>query len=438
MNKIVTSVGLFAVGVSALHAAESSTLNPLQRTKPWSVQATLNGFYDDNVESTSINNQGGVESTGFDITPSIKFGLPGEQTSFNVGYAFTARYYDKTAPTQSKDDYTHVFDLDFAHAFSPRFDMTVDESFVIGQEPDLILDPAGVQRFDGDNMRNFAGIGFNAGMTEMWSLGIGYRNAFYDYDDELPTTLGGTQLPGDIVIGASNSGLLDRLEHKVPIDSKWQLSPQTVGILGYAYSQFNYTSDEIIAGTIGGANQVPSDYRDSRGHTFYVGSEHVFSPTLSGFLSLGAQYFSYYNDPSSESQWSPYAQGGLTYALQAATTADIGFRYERAAANEAGLPGAQFVRDTEVATFFANLKHEIFRKFFGTLNGAVSDSKYNGGGPGIDGEHQLYYRVGLDFSYEFSQNFSGHIGYNYDEVSSDLPGRDYDRNRVYCGVTAGF
>ncbi len=432
MNKIVTSVGLLAVGVSALHAAESSTLNPLQRTKPWSVQATLNGFYDDNVDST-VN---GVESSGVEVVPAIRFGLPGEQTSFNVGYAFSAKFYDKNVGGRNDNkSYTHMFDMDFAHAFSPRFDMTADESFVIGQEPDVLQDPAGVQRIDGDNMRNFAGIGFNAGMTELWSLSFGYRNAFYDYDDETPTTV------GPVVVSPSNSGLLDRLEHKVPIDSKWQLSPQTVGILGYAYSQFNYTGDEIIAGTIGGVNQVPSDYRDSRGHTFYVGSEHVFSPTLSGFLSLGAQYFSYYNDPSSESQWSPYAQGGLTYALQSATTADIGFRYERAAANEAGLAGAvgtQFVRDTEAATFFANLKHEIFRKFFGTLNGAVSDSKYNGGGPGIDGEHQLYYRVGIDFSYEFNQNFSGHIGYNYDEVSSDLPGRDYERNRVYCGVTAGF
>jgi hypothetical protein len=74
----------------------------------------------------------------------------------------------------------------------------------------------------------------------------------------------------------------------------------------------------------------------------------------------------------------------------------------------------------------------------GSLNGSVSDSEYNGGGPGIDGEHQLYYRVGVDLGYEFTRNFSGNVGYNYDQVASDLPGRDYERNRVYIGATVGF
>ncbi|MGC3958005.1 MAG: hypothetical protein QM813_08720 [Verrucomicrobiota bacterium] len=248
MNKIVTSVGLLAVGVSALHAAESSTLNQLQRTKPWSVKATLNGFYDDNVDST-VN---GVESAGVEVMPAIRFGLPGDQTSFNVGYALSAKFYDKNVGGRNDNkSYTHMFDMDFAHAFSPRFDMTADESFVIGQEPDVLQDPAGVQRIEGDNMRNFAGIGFNAGVTELLSFGFGYRNSFYDYDDEIPTTSPAGGAPGSFVVSPSNSGLLDRLEHRVPIDSKWQLSPQTVGIIGYAYSQVNYTGDEIIAGTIG-------------------------------------------------------------------------------------------------------------------------------------------------------------------------------------------
>lgn len=436
MKKIVTSVGLLALGASALHAAESSTLNGLQATKPWSVQATLRGFYDDNIDSTP----NGVESAGVEITPAIRFGLPGEQTSFNVGYAFTAKFYDKAATGRSdKEDYTHTFDLDFAHAFSPRFDMAVNESFVIGQEPDILQDPAGVQRIEGDNMRNFAGIEFNAAATELLSFGFGYQNAFYDYDDEgVNTTPAGGAL-GSLVTGASNSGLLDRLEHRVNLDSNWRLSPETTGVIGYTYSQMDYTGDEAIAGIIGNpASQVNSDYRNSRGHTFYVGAQRVFSPTLSGFANVGAQYFSYYNDPTGESQWSPYAQCGLTYAFQSTTTADFGFRYERAAANEAGSPGAQFVRDTETATLYGSLKHEIFAKFIGSLNGAVSDAKYNGGGVGIDNEHQLYYRVGADLAYDFTQNFSAHVGYNYDQVDSDLPGRDYERNRVYLGVVAGF
>lgn len=436
MNKLVTSVGMLALGVSALHAAESSTLTPLQKTKPWSIQATLNGFYDDNVNGAPSGLE--MESAGVEIIPSIRFGLPGEQTSFNVGYSFSGKFYDKdVGGPGDNQDLTHTFDLNFAHAFSPRFDMTADESFVIGQEPDVLQDPAGVMRVDGDNVRNFAGIGFNAKATQLLGFSVGYRNAYFNYDDESSDPVGtpvgyGTGNP------PSNSGMLDRFEHTVILDSNWQLSPETEGVIGYNYSQFNYTGDEVIAGIVGNANQVFSDTRDSRGHTFYAGASHVFSPTLSGNMRVGAQYFTYPNSPTEDAQWSPYAQGGFDYAFQSVTTLGVGFRYQRAPANESGLGGSQFVRDTETATLFANLKHEIFSKFFGTLSGVVSDSKYNGGGPAIDGKHQLYSRAGLDFSYEFSENLSGHVGYNYDQVNSDLPGRDYQRNRVYCGVTLGF
>lgn len=427
---------MLALGVSALHAAESSTLTPLQKTKPWSIQATLNGFYDDNVNGSPSGSE--LDSTGVEFVPSIRFGLPGEQTSFNVGYSFGIKVYDKDVggPGDNKD-ITHTFNADFAHAFSPRFDMTADEAFVIGQEPDVLQDPAGVMRVDGDNVRNFAGIGFNAKATQLLGFSFGYRNAFFDYDDESSY---GPGTPVGYLTGnpPSNSGMLDRLEHTVVLDSNWQLAPETVGVLGYNYSQINYTGDEVIAGTIGGGNEVFSETRDSIGHTFYGGASHVFSPTLSGNARVGAQYFTYYNSPTEDSQWSPYAQAGFDYALQSVTTFGAGFRYQRTPANESGQGGNLFIRDSETATLFANLKHEIFSKFFGTLSGVISDSKYNGGGPGVDGAHQVYSRVGLDFSYEFSENLSGHVGYNFDQVDSDLPGRDYQRNRVYFGVTAGF
>jgi hypothetical protein len=437
MNKLVTSVGMLALGVSALHAAESSTLTSLQKTKPWTIQATLNGFYDDNVNGSPSGSE--LESAGVEIIPSVRYGLPGEQTSFNVGYSFGAKIYDEDVggPGDNRD-LTHIFDLDFAHAFSPRFDMAIDEAFVIGQEPDVVQDPAGVMRVDGDNVRNFAGIEFNMAATQLLGFKAGYRNAFFDYDDESGY---GAGTPVGYLTGnpPSNSGMLDRLEHTVILDSNWQLSPQTVGVLGYNYSQINYTGDEVIAGIVGAPGQVFSDTRDSRGHTFYVGASQVFSPTLSGNARVGAQYYSYYNSPTTDDgQWSPYAQAGLDYALQSVTTVGVGFRYQRTPANETGLGGSQFIRDSETATLYANLKHEIFSKFFGTLSGVISDSEYNGGGPGVDGAHQVYSRWGLDFSYEFSKNFAGHVGYNYDQVDSDLVGRDYDRNRVYFGVTAGF
>lgn len=436
MNKIVTSVGLLALGASALHAAESSTLNKLQDTKAWSVQATLRGFYDDNVNTSPSGSE--IDTTGFQVSPSVRFGLPGEQTSFNVGYSFRATFYDKKPGASDKSDYTHTFDADLAHAFSPNFDVALSESFVIGQEPDTLRDPAGTQRIEGDNIRNFASIDFNLVATELLSFGFGYNNAFYDYDDKATYALN-TPVGDNTGNPASQSGLLDRLEHSVNLDSKWRLSPQTIGIVGYGFSQINYTGDETINGLFGAPGSIMSDNRDARIHTFSVGASHVFSPTLSGSARVGAQYLDSYNDPAGSSDWSPYVQSSLTYAFQTTTTVDAGFSYSRQAANTAGNnSGTQFVRDTETATLYASLKHELISKLIGSLNGTVSDSQYNGGGAAFDGKNYLYYRLGLDLSYDFTQNLSGHIGYNYDKIDSDLVGRSYDRNRVYLGVTAGF
>lgn len=426
MRKIATSVGLLAMGASVLHAAESSTLNQLQKNKPWSIQATLNGFYDDNVNTAP--DAWAVESAGFDVTPSIKFGLPGEQTSFNVGYDFTARFYDKSIPGRAgHHSYTHVFDLNFAHTFSPRADISLSDSFVIGQEPDLLFDPAAIQRIPGDNIRNFARAEFNVEATDLLSFSLGYNNNFYDYHDKLP---------GGVYAGrASYSGLFDRTEHLVRIDSNWKLSPSTIGVLGYNYSQTIYNGDEVIAIL----PVVQSQDRNNRGHTVYVGARHIFSPTLSAALNVGAQYYTYYKyTGGDDTQWSPFIQGSVTYAIQQRTQVDAGLRYSRESANEVGAP-LSYVKDMEYITAYGALKHEIVSKLIGTVSASVSHAEYNGGGVAVDGETFMLYRIGLDLAYNFNQYVSAHTGYNFDRWDSTVRmSPDFYRNRVYAGVTVGF
>ena len=48
MKKIVASVGLVALGASALQTASAQALVGPDASKPWSVSATIRGFYDDN------------------------------------------------------------------------------------------------------------------------------------------------------------------------------------------------------------------------------------------------------------------------------------------------------------------------------------------------------------------------------------------------------
>lgn len=421
MKKIAASVGLLALGASALYAAESSTLNKMQNTKAWSVQATLRGFYDDNIAGVPDSPAPGpTESFGFSISPSVDYGYAGEQTSFNVGYEFTGRFFDKKDINRSdKSDFTHVFDADISHAFSPRLDFFASESFVIGQEPDMIGNTASPVPIEGDNIRNFFSLGLNGDITSLLGFSVGYNNSIYDYD------------------AFFNSLLYDRMEHQVRLDSRWKFHPQTSGVIGYTYIQNGYTENGFLPGSL----TVLAESRDSQGHRFYVGADHVFNSTLSGSVRAGLEAYDYVNVPSSDLETSPYFEGSLRYQYQAATSIDFGARYSRTAASGSQTAGTSFIRDMETISVYGSIKHQLAQQLFVTGSAGVVHSTFNAPGPGlalIDGESFLNYTLGLDLSYQFNPNLSGHVGYNYDQLESDPLLRDYDRNRVYLGVTAGF
>ncbi len=421
MNKFAASLGLVALGTTALHAVEATALNSMQRSKPWSVAASLRGFYDDNINATEDKES----SWGYEITPSVDFGLAGDQTSFNLGYQFWAKYYEQQPAGQSdKWVLNHTFDGTFAHTFSPRVSMNVGDSFVLGREPDMLR--AGNQPISttqivpGNNIVNYGTIDFNIEATELLGFAVGYGNSYYNYAED------GAPFP-------STAGLLNRIENRVHLDSQWKLRPETVGILGYTYGQNLYTGDEPIG--IG----IDSASKDSRSQTFYGGVQHAFSPTLSATIKAGAQYYDYYGDPLGGNQWSPYAVANMRYQFRSMTTFDAGFSYSRSAADQVGAGSVNaFIKDTEVALVYGSLSHEIVAHLIGTARATLQHAKYNGGGPGYDGESYLFFQLGLDLAYQFTPNLSAHVGYNYDDNSSDIAGQSYNRNRAYLGVTAGY
>jgi len=51
---------------------------------------------------------------------------------------------------------------------------------------------------------------------------------------------------------------------------------------------------------------------------------------------------------------------------------------------------------------------------------------------------ETWYNLGLNLTYSFNNHVSTEIGYNYDNLDSNVSGQKYDRNRVYLGVTATY
>jgi hypothetical protein len=447
MKKIVASVGLVALGASTLTTASAQSLDSTDNSKPWNISAVLRGFYDDNTgtipDASSVPDGRTRSSWGYEVSPSIALKWVLEQTTINLGYLYSLKYYQDTPPNSfDHDDQVHTFNLGLTHNFNERVKANVSDSFVIGQEPDLLRAGATMstfQRASGNNIRNYGVLGLDAEITPKFGLGAGYDNAYYQYDNT------GAGVSGNTVV-ASTAGTLDRMENGAHLEGLYSLAPETKGLFGYRFRSTSYTADEYIGGTVinpAGSidsanlqNAVFSSDRNAYQHTMYLGAEHNFRPDLTAALRAGASYVDYHNDPQGDSSWAPYVTGTLKYTYAQESHVDIGLSYDRNAVDVVGAEAnGDFTRDAQSVVFYASLNHRITPKLFASLLGQIQNSSYDGGS--YDSSNETYYMVGFNMEYRFNQFLSAQVGYNYDYLDSEI-GRTYDRNRVYLGFTASY
>lgn len=454
MNRIVASVGLAALGASALSSASAQSVASPDNSKPWSVAATLRGFYDDNTGTLPNNfpippgDKRG--SFGFEFAPSGLWSWsPQEQTSFNVGLLYSLKYYlDKPPFSADHTDQSFAFNAGINHAFSEDLKARVNDSFVIGQEPDMLRAGnsfATFTRIPGDNIRNYGSIALDWQAAPKFGLSFGYDNAFYDYAHNTVAVqpAGFTDIFGFPIYNVvpSLAATLNRIENRAHVEGLYQVLPETKALIGYQFTDYSYTGDQLIGGYydpfLGQVySPVFSDARNLRQHTVYAGVIHNFLPELTGSLRAGASYNDYYNDPNTSAYYAPYALASLKYAYAKESSVELGFSYDISASDVVGFSNGTFTQSAEAAVAFLNVMHRITPQLFASLMFQFQNSLYHGGV--FDNVTDQYYLVGLDLEYRVTANLSAHAGYNYDNLDSTINGRGFDRNRVYIGVTASY
>jgi hypothetical protein len=333
------------------------------------------------------------------------------------------------------------------HAFNEKDQVTVHDSFVIGQEPDLLRAQNSFSTFQfvpGSNIRNYGSITLDGKITRELGFEVGYDNAYYDYaDDTNPEELGPAGLDSNGNFIPSAGGSLNRLEHGIHAEARWEFNPETFGVLGFRYRLTDYTGDQPIGG--GGSDPITgvpvpvafSDTRNSDYYTPYVGVIHTFTPQLSGSINVGATYADYPNNNTVSANWSPYVNASLKYNYAQESYVQAGFTQDVNATDVTTFGNGKLTQDQESSVIFLDVNHRFTPKIYGNLLFQFQDSQFNGGS--ANNEREQYYLVGLDGEYRFSPHFSGHVGYNYDLlVSNDALNRGFDRNRVYIGVTASY
>ena len=398
----------------------------------WRVSGTLRGFYDDNYQTASSNAKKG--SFGFEFSPQLEFNVPLQQTEVGVRYTYGLYYYQEREDlNQNPIDQSHQFDLWVDHAFTERWQARVQDSFVMGQEPELIDPNTSVAtRTEGNNIRNTGTLTLNTTWTRLFSTQLGYQNTFYDYQNS-----------GGNYADPSLAGTLNRIEQSVWLNLQWLVRPETMFLVGGNFGLVNYTADEQIAwssplAVITGNPYYYSQDRDNRSYIGYLGFQHAFLPNLSLNAQGGFQYTDSYNDPLSSPSWSPYAVMSATYTYAPGSYAQIGFT-ESQNATDVVAPdptSGRITQNQESSTLYASINHKLTPKLLGSVIGRWQHSIFNEGL--YNNQATDYYNLGVNLSYSFNQHLSADAGYNLDNYASQIPGNSYTRNRVYLGVTAAY
>lgn len=414
MKQIVTSAGFLALGAASLYALDPE-LTRQQTGRPWSVAATVRGFYDDNV-ATSSKKQ---DSVGLEFSPSAHVNLPMEQTFLSAGYTYSLRWYEDR---DHATDQFHQFDALLKHQFGPRHDISVRDSFVVSSEPSIV-DQGGIittpLRTDSDVLRNNVNLDYNVGLTRQVSLGFGYVNSWYDYEQEG---------------AASRSALLDRLEHVIRLDGRYTINPNLVGLVGYNLLLNNFTGDELIAGD--GSSTEKSSIRDSVGHRIYLGVDYDITARLRSSVRLGGEFRNYVH--TDESTGNPYADASLSYAYRQGGSVMVGVRHTRNATDISAVDTTtgRPTSDAETTALYGQLTHKITPDLTASLNVQYQISSFNDGL--YDGNGEDFLLLGANLEYRINRHFTTEIGYSFDDLSSDLAARSFDRNRVYIGLRASY
>src|SRR6185369_5825439 len=181
MNKLIVSASLVTLGATGLQAAYAPGLSPMETSKPWSVAATLRGFYDDNYNNAPSHSTvvpTAKSSVGLEFSPSAKFNLSMEQTYIGVGFVYSLKdYFDRPS-----DQIDHQVELTLKadHRLSERYKVSFDDSFIYAVEPEVAgTTLASFQRQESGYVRNRAKFDFRGQLTELLGVEASYGNTWY-------------------------------------------------------------------------------------------------------------------------------------------------------------------------------------------------------------------------------------------------------------------
>ena len=387
--------GLYYVG------SEAQESIPLK----WVVGASVT--YDDNVSPGFGEKE---DSISFNPYVGLSFVNITPQTTWDVYVRLGLIYYFDQPTAAGSDDLNSQSraGINLTHRFSERLRFSSRNFISYELEPDYSYGYASSRQL---------------GEYFYWqtdnSVGFRWSERFATYT--------GLSLTGTNYADVSDN---DRFTWELYNQVRYQLSPQTVLTGDYRYAQTS-------------GNGVSSDSTDQY---ILAGIEQRFSPNTIGILRAGVQLRSVDDGTDSSSPYMELALNSqVTQQLRIRAFARYGIEtYDTVQV----IPVAGAVEYDDRRTFRVGVSGDYvispLLSIFGGVDyiptayqegRSVTTPAFVGSIADVD-ENLLNAYIGL--SVKFNDYLTGTATYNYTNSSSDIDGRDYDRNRFSLGVSAEF
>ena len=359
---------------------------------PFTVTLATGVGYDSN---SGVNSLTENDSVYYQAGVSVAYSSAlSDQTRVRVGGHFSTIHYADQAPGLEDTYYNSRVTLDFSHAVSPR--LKIGNNFYLSYEiePDYQVGASTVRR------------------TDQYLYGYNNFSVAYAWSQRL------SSVTNYIVSGVSYDDgafdLNDRLSHTFGHQFKYALNRRTAATAEYRFSFTNFDQ---------------SAFGDTDSHYFLAGVDHSFSPQLAGSIRAGAQLIDY--DRGGD-RTRPYVEGALNYRAGE----DTSFRaYTRLGIENSELLGYED-RYSWRTGLSANHMLTARLSAHGGIHYVHNEFEESIFGLADFSEDLVALNIGL--GYQILTNVSLTADYSFVNISSDVPSREYDRNRVSVGLQATF
>jgi hypothetical protein len=379
-----------------------------QESVPLKWVVGLSAFYDDNVNAGGS----GPEEDSFGLNPYVGLSFVNitPQTTWDVYARLGLIYYFDAPPGVDEANSQSRLGVDLTHRFSERLRLSSRNFVSYELNPDYSYGYASSAQtgeyffWQSDNSLGYR-------WTERVGTYTGFRLTGTSYADN-----------------ASNDN--DQIGWEVYNQFRYQLGPQTVLTADYRYGQ----------------TSAQGNASDTTDQFLLAGAEHRFSPNMIGIVRAGAQF---HEVDDGDDYTSPY----LEFALNSQVNEQFSVR----AYTRYGIEGYDTVQfdpvaglveyeDTRALRMGVSSEY-VISPMFSVFGGVDYLPTWYESGRSLDSPpflgnikdlNQDLYNINLGVSVRFNDLLTGTLTYNYTDSWGDVPGQDYDRNRINVGISAEF